>query len=76
MGQLLLEATFVGISTVIMGSIIGYVIGQFVKSSIPKGSENWNKYYVMELSLFFTGFLLHMFYELVGLNARYCANKC
>jgi len=71
-GQILIEATVVGVSTVIMGTIVGFIVGQLVTSSVPKGSVEWNKYHVMEIALFFTGFLLHIFYEVAGLNARYC----
>lgn len=71
-GQLLIEATVVGISTVIMGTIVGYVISQIVPSAGAKSSGDWNKYYVMEIALFFTGFFLHIVYEILGLNAWYC----
>ena len=71
-GQLLIEATVVGLSTVAMGTIIGYIISQLVPSTGAKDSKDWNKYYVMEIALFFTGFFLHIAYEFLGLNAWYC----
>lgn len=83
--QLLIEATVVGISTVVMGSIVGFIISQIVLqinkgsgssngsgSSSGKTNGDWNKYYVMEIALFFTGFFLHIVYELLGLNRWYC----
>ena len=71
-GQVLMQAVVVGISTVIMGSIVGFVISQLVPSTGTKDSKDWNKYYVMEIALFFTGFFLHIAYEVLGLNAWYC----
>jgi hypothetical protein len=73
--QLLLEAFAVGVSTVIMGTIVGFIVSKAVPSNgstTAKGSNDWNKYYVMELSLFFTGFFLHVVYEILGLNNWYC----
>lgn len=72
-GQVLIEAIVVGISTVIMGTIVGFVVGQIVQQSGNNiDSKDWNKYYVMEIALFFTGFFLHIVYEILGLNAWYC----
>jgi ABC-type antimicrobial peptide transport system permease subunit len=73
--QLLLEAFVVGISTVIMGTVVGFIVGKAVPSNVSttaKGQNDWNKYYVMEISLFFTGFCLHLVYEILGLNSWYC----
>jgi hypothetical protein len=73
--QLLLEAFVVGISTVIMGTVVGFIVGKTVSSNgsaTAKGQNDWNKYYVMEISLFFTGFFLHLVYEILGLNNWYC----
>ena len=74
-GQVLIEATVVGVCTVIMGTIISFVISQIVPSygtSDSRDSKDWNKYYVMEIALFFTGFFLHIVYEILGLNSWYC----
>jgi hypothetical protein len=73
--QILIEAIVVGVSTVIMGSIVGYIISMLVNHNKTEGSnknQEWNKYYVMEIALFLTGFLLHIFYEIAGLNKMYC----
>ena len=73
--QVLLEAIVVGISTVIMGSIVGYIIGMIVnygKTDVSHKNQDWNKYFIMEIALFLTGFLLHIFYEIAGLNKMYC----
>ena len=72
--KLLIEATIVGISTVIMGSLIGYILGKFNKIKLPSVCKNWNKNHIMEISLFFTGFFLHILWEYMGLNKWYCKN--
>ena len=43
-----------------------------------KSSGDWNKYYVMEIALFFTGFCLHLGCEFTGINKWYCkhGNAC
>lgn len=74
MYKLLIEAIVVGISTVIMGTVVSYLIGSLFKTDLPPVCKNWNKFYAMEISLFLTGALLHSFLELVGLNKWYCKN--
>jgi len=71
-GQLLLEAIIVGISTVIVGSLIGFIVSLFIKNDLPELCKDWNKFYVMEISLFLTGFTLHLLFEVLGLNKYYC----
>lgn len=71
-GQILLEAFVVGVSTVVMGSFVGFVMSKIVSTKASTNSGEWNKYYIMELSLFFTGFFLHVVYEILGLNSWYC----
>lgn len=64
-GQILLEAFVVGISTVVMGSLVGFIMSKIVSTKSSTTSGKWNKYYIMELSLFFTGFFLHVVYEIL-----------
>ena len=72
--KLLIEAFFVGIVIVIMGTLVAGSFAFFMKSDLPPVCKDWNKNYVMELSLFFTGVVSHLFFELVGLNKWYCKN--
>lgn len=78
MMKILIEAFIVGISTVIMGTFIGFIFGKFNKVKLPSQCKDWNRYYIMELSLFFTGFFLHLLWEYMGLNKWYCkyGNAC
>lgn len=63
MRQLFIEALFVGIIIVIIGSIVSLCVAYIFKSDLPKICKAWNKNHVMEISLFFTGALFHIFYK-------------
>ena len=61
--QLLLEAIVVGICTLVFGLILGFIFmfdNTFLKSV---------KFITF---LFILGFLLHIMFELVGANKKYC----
>ena len=77
--KLLIEAIIVGVLTVIIGSIVGFIFSKINNKLQPeleysKKNNNWNKYYVMEQSLFFTGALIHLLCEYLGINTWYCKN--
>lgn len=70
MYDLLKEAFVVGLLTVVFGSLVSYSF----KGMVPEGCQDWNKNFVMEISLFFTGFFIHLFCEFAGINKWYCVN--
>ena len=72
MQKLLIEAGIVGIMTVIVGTLVGFLLGKLFSVDLPSVCKKWNKYHVMEISLFFTGVLVHFFCEVVGFNKWYC----
>jgi len=72
--KLLVEAGVVGIATVIIGSIVGFILGNMFSNNLPKICKTWNKNHIMEISLFFTGFFLHIICEYTGINKWYCKN--
>ena len=72
--KLLLEAVVVGIATVVVGSVVGFILGKLMGQDLPAECKKWNKNHIMELSLFITGFLIHVLCELVGVNKWYCKN--
>tara|TARA_B100000925_G_scaffold281214_1_gene252743 strand:+ start:1288 stop:1527 length:240 start_codon:yes stop_codon:yes gene_type:complete len=74
MKGLLIEALVVGVATVVVGSIVGLVVGKVLGSDLPSVCKDWNKKYAMEISLFLTGAVLHLLFELVGGNKWYCKN--
>lgn len=68
------EAFFVGILTVIVGTLITLLFKG--KSQSQSQCKDWNKNYVMEWSLFLTGFAIHIICEYMGINKWYCKNGC
>lgn len=74
MQQLVIEAIFVGILTVIVGTFVSFVLGKSFSTNLPKICKTWNKNHIMEISLFLTGFMIHLLCEFSGLNKWYCNN--
>ena len=71
---IIIEALVVGIIVVVVGSIVGYSLSLLTKSDLPELCRNWNKFYIMEISLFLTGFITHILCEVTKLNQWYCKN--
>lgn len=72
--KLLKEAAIVGITTVVIGTIVGFVMGKLFSMNLPAICKKWNKNHIMEITLFLTGFLLHIICEYTGINKWYCKN--
>ena len=72
--NVLKEAIGAGFLGMFIGTIIGKTLEKMYGSTLPKVCNSWNKYYIMEISLFLTNFIIHIFCELVGLNRWYCLN--
>ena len=72
--RLLLEAVIVGVLTVAVGSLVSYLLSLTTTSDLPANCKNWNKYYIMEIALFLTGFFIHLGCEVTGINRWYCRN--
>jgi Sec-independent protein secretion pathway component TatC len=51
------QAVMFGVVTVLLGLILSMIFG-FLKPELPKECETWDKYYVMEVVLFLSGFIL------------------
>ena len=69
------EAVVVGVALVVLGNVIGFAISKTRLSvNLPKNCKSWNKNYVMEITLFLTGFLGHILFEYTGVNKWYCKN--
>ena len=68
----LTEAIVVGIMTILVGYIAGFIMSYGMP--IQQECKNWNKNYVMEKSLFLTGFLIHIICQVSGINHWYCRN--
>lgn len=70
--KLLVEAIVVGLAVLVCGSIVGYVVGKCFSIDLPTVCKKWNKNHIMEISLFLTGFILHLICEIGGVNKWYC----
>ncbi len=64
----------VGFMTLLTGSFIGFIVSKIARVELPTECKDWNKYYVMEISLFITGCLIHLLCEVSGVNNWYCKN--
>jgi len=51
------QAVMFGIVTILLGLILSMIFG-FLKPDLPTMCETWDKYYVMEVILFLTGFII------------------
>lgn len=74
MYNLIVEAVVVGVMTIIFGNMTGLLIVPLFKVDLPKVCSTWNKFYTMEITLFFTGVFIHLFCEFSGINKWYCKN--
>lgn len=74
MSKILIEGFSVGVLTVIIGNIIALLVSALLGADIPSVCKEWNKYYAMEVSLFLTGFFVHLVCEYTGINRWYCRN--
>ena len=76
--KLFIEAFVVGFITLIVGSIVCLILGYFFPNNLPDICKKWNKYHIMEFSLFLTGFIIHLICEFTGINKWYCkhGNAC
>lgn len=72
--RLLVEAVSVGILTVLVGSLVGFILGKTVSTNLPRLCKEWNKNHIMEMSLFLTGVAVHLLCEITGINKWYCKN--
>ena len=56
------EAIIFGIMSTIMGSFVNLIL--FSADTL----QMWSQNYVIEISLFFSGFFMHLFSEITGIN--------
>ena len=51
------QAVMFGVVAILLGLILSMVFG-FLKPELPEECSEWDKYYVMEVILFLTGFII------------------
>ena len=69
--RIIKEAIFVGLLVLMVGYISSFLLKPFLRVTLPDECKRWNQKYLMQISLFTTGFLLHIFLEISGLNKEY-----
>jgi hypothetical protein len=74
MKQIIMEVFGVGIITLVIGTIISKIFQLLFKVDVPIMCKEWNKYHIMEISLFMTGVFVHIICEVFGINKWYCKN--
>jgi len=80
MKELIFESIIIGIITSILGSVMIKVLSRLnsIESNdyIESFVDKYKKTYIIEISMFFTGVLIHLLLEYIGLNKWYCEKKC
>lgn len=64
--NIFIRSLYTGIATVIVGLFVSFAIELTVYSKSEHKSKEWNKYHIMEIALFITGFLVNLLTELFG----------
>ena len=57
------QAVLMGVSAVLLGLVLSILFGS-LRPELAKECEIWDKYYVMEVTLFFIGVILRLILEL------------
>ena len=71
--NIFIRSLYTGIATVIVGLFVSFAIELTIYSKSEHKSKEWNKYHVMEIALFVTGFLVNILTELFGY--KLCKNN-
>ena len=80
MEKLILESIIVGAITSILGNIIVSILvkyNSFENNEVLDSSLlKYKKTYIIQISLFLTGVLIHLLLEYIGLEKWYCKKVC
>lgn len=69
------EAVVVGLLVLVAAYLVKYIVKPYFKVDLPEICERWNEKYVFEVSMFLTGFVLHIILEITGVNKSYALYK-
>ena len=72
--QLIIEATIVGLATILVGVCVQELLKKTTLKVQCESPCDWNKNYIREIGLFITGFMLHIIFEMMGANSWYVKN--
>jgi|688.fasta_scaffold619768_2 hypothetical protein len=70
--KLFYQAVLLGVVTILLGLVLSVVFGS-LKPELSKECEMWDKYYVMEIVLFFTGVAVRLLLS-SDMGAKYLLN--
>jgi ABC-type antimicrobial peptide transport system permease subunit len=73
--QFLIELIVVGVLSILFGYVAGYIVGMTSDVNLPEICRTWNKYYVMEKTLFWTGIFTYLAVHITGVSKWYCSNS-
>ena len=80
MQTLVFESLLIGTITSILGNLIIKILIRFnsdeKNDSLNPIIDTYKDTYVVPIALFFTGILIHVLLEYIGLNKWYCEKKC
>ena len=71
--NIFIRSLYTGIASVIVGLFVRFAIELTIYAKTEHKSKEWNKYHVMEIALFITGFLVNILTELFGY--KLCKNS-
>ena len=80
MQTLVFESILIGTITSILGNLMIKMLHKF--NSVEKNDSlklvinSYKDTYIIPIALFFTGILIHVLLEYIGLNKWYCEKKC
>ena len=80
MQKLIFESLLIGTITAILGNLMIKIVTRF--NTVEKNDnltfvlDSYKDTYIIPISLFFTGILIHVLLEYIGLNKWYCEKKC
>ena len=80
MKTLVFKSILIGTITSILGSLIIKILIKFNSvednNSLEHVLNRYKNTYIVQIALFFTGILIHLLLEYIGLNQWYCEKKC
>ena len=65
-----LDACIIGFISIFVGYLSGFLLSNISNkiNNLPEICHNWNKNYIMEKTLFLTGFLIYIIFQITGIN--------